>query len=325
MRTTPDAAHRRLSENLDQPSFGRVELARELIRCGAAHAVVIADLGREAGAPVTRSLVAQASEPAVLTKLLHLLARGPLPDLSRPDPRTLEAPSPLIRKAPGPLALPETLVGPETRYLRADEIEVHTYLGIFARPGTSGLGRAWRAVLADLAPRIGERLDETQVPDAHVSGALAADANGQILAADEAASRWLAEEERAQRLPTLLRIAREGDAVDGPLDGARVHLRAARGPLGEAWLGSVTAPARLERALDSLLTPTQRAVAGYAAVGATCAEIAETLGTRVETVRTHVRDIYARLGISTRAELARRWAPLTNGTAEAGGEDRAAA
>ncbi|MEL6188823.1 MAG: helix-turn-helix transcriptional regulator [Myxococcota bacterium] len=313
MRTTPDAAHIQITERLSAPDFGRVELARELVRTGAIEAVAIADLGRAGGDIVTRSLVVQARDQTTVRSLLERLAQGPLPDLSRPDPRTLDGPTSVTRPEQGLVGLDPRRIGPETRLLRATEDEVHTWLALFGRPGGNGISRTWRAMLSDLTPRIGSMLDATRVPFPQVSGPLALDGAGRILAADGETAAWLALEGRAERLPTLLAVGRSDTSVSGPLDGARIRLRAAHGSLGDAWLGTLAAPAPLERAVDALLTPTQRAVAEYAAVGATCAEIAATLGIRVETVRTHVRDIYARLGISTRAELARRWAPLSDG------------
>lgn len=54
----------------------------------------------------------------------------------------------------------------------------------------------------------------------------------------------------------------------------------------------------------AVLTPRQREVARIAAAGVTAAETAAALGLSEETVRTHLRDIYARLDIGTRVELA---------------------
>lgn len=53
------------------------------------------------------------------------------------------------------------------------------------------------------------------------------------------------------------------------------------------------------------LTPRQREVADLLAHGATAPEVARHLGVAVETVRTHVKAIYDKLGIASRAELAR--------------------
>jgi DNA-binding CsgD family transcriptional regulator len=55
------------------------------------------------------------------------------------------------------------------------------------------------------------------------------------------------------------------------------------------------------------LTPRQLELAGLAASGRTRRDIALRLGMTENTVKTHLKDIYARLGISTRAELARLW------------------
>lgn len=56
---------------------------------------------------------------------------------------------------------------------------------------------------------------------------------------------------------------------------------------------------------EDRLTPMQRRVADELVTGCTIAEAAEALGIAPETVRTHLKEVYRRLGISTRAELAR--------------------
>lgn len=222
----------------------------------------------------------------------------------------LDAPATLSRRHSEPLGVDPRLLGPELRYFRADEVHVHTYVGLFGKPGSNGIGRGWRAFFARVTPLLAELVDRERLPFAKVGGSVAVDAGGGVLAADGSVEPWLREGNRAHRLGRLLDVGRADDAVDGPLDGARVRLRAARGSMGASWLGTIRAAEPLERASDGMLTPTQREVASYAAVGATCAEIARTLGVRKETVRSHVRDIYARLGISSRAELAGRLAGI---------------
>jgi DNA-binding CsgD family transcriptional regulator len=59
----------------------------------------------------------------------------------------------------------------------------------------------------------------------------------------------------------------------------------------------------------SALTPAQRHVASFAIAGATVPEIARHLGRSRETVRTHLREIYRRLDVSNRVELARALEP----------------
>ncbi|MBN8613882.1 MAG: helix-turn-helix transcriptional regulator [Deltaproteobacteria bacterium] len=60
----------------------------------------------------------------------------------------------------------------------------------------------------------------------------------------------------------------------------------------------------VDRALV-LLSPRQRRVAELACLGATNEEMARTLGTKSATIRSHMKEIYRRLDVSTRLELAR--------------------
>jgi DNA-binding NarL/FixJ family response regulator len=57
------------------------------------------------------------------------------------------------------------------------------------------------------------------------------------------------------------------------------------------------------------LTPTERRVAELIAAGVTNRDAAATLFVSVRTIETHVASIYRKLGVRTRAELARRLAP----------------
>ena len=53
------------------------------------------------------------------------------------------------------------------------------------------------------------------------------------------------------------------------------------------------------------LSPRQREVAKLAAAGNTAHAIANQLGVGTETVRSHIKTIYRKLGVETRAELSR--------------------
>lgn len=96
----------------------------------------------------------------------------------------------------------------------------------------------------------------------------------------------------------------------GPQHGTLLHeglqLRARRfdGPV-PTYLVDVGPRVPLQLGADADLTPTQRQVAEYAAVGATVAEIARSLESAQETVRTHLREVYRRLDVANRVELAR--------------------
>ena len=62
---------------------------------------------------------------------------------------------------------------------------------------------------------------------------------------------------------------------------------------------------------SDLLTPREADVLELLQEGATNAQIAHTLSIGIETVRTHARNIYRKLGISSRRELARLARPDT--------------
>ena len=62
------------------------------------------------------------------------------------------------------------------------------------------------------------------------------------------------------------------------------------------------------------LTATERRVADLIAAGATNRDAAAALFVSVRTIETHVASIYRKLGVRTRAELARRLAGLSSPT-----------
>ena len=65
-----------------------------------------------------------------------------------------------------------------------------------------------------------------------------------------------------------------------------------------------------------LLTPREADVLELLQEGMTNAQIAHSLSIGIETVRTHARNIYAKLGISTRRDLARITRPRAHGARE---------
>jgi DNA-binding NarL/FixJ family response regulator len=116
-----------------------------------------------------------------------------------------------------------------------------------------------------------------------------------------ASHRFLSTSEgaRSQRLPGRLRLEL---AVVPPGAGEQQRL------LG--WIVDDEAPVAAKTPAEELLTDRQRAVARAAAAGETVPRIARRLRLRAETVRTHLRDVYRRLGIRDRTELARLVAPI---------------
>ncbi len=61
-------------------------------------------------------------------------------------------------------------------------------------------------------------------------------------------------------------------------------------------------------AVDELLSPRERQIARLAARGGSARQIAARVAVREGTVRVHLRNIYAKLGVRSRAELARLFA-----------------
>lgn len=77
------------------------------------------------------------------------------------------------------------------------------------------------------------------------------------------------------------------------------------GPQGCRVLVTLSSAPTLRDHALSALSPRQREVARYAAVGATASETAAQLGISEHTVRQHLKAVYRVLGVSNRVELAR--------------------
>jgi DNA-binding CsgD family transcriptional regulator len=114
--------------------------------------------------------------------------------------------------------------------------------------------------------------------------------------------------ELARSLLTLGRIERRRKARKQSRDALRRALELATG------IGHRPLLAEIERELPRLaaaragdeLTATERRVADLIAAGATNREAADALFVSVRTIETHVASIYRKLGVRTRAELARK-------------------
>lgn len=133
--------------------------------------------------------------------------------------------------------------------------------------------------------------------------------DGTVDYASEAARWWL--ERRGSRelverwIRRLDRREAEPQHLAGwPLRWVRLH-----GPEGVRYLLHLCAPSPLHVAPVDRLTSAQREVAQLAASGWTVAEMARRTQRAPETVRSHLRAVYRRLRVSSRAELARAlWA-----------------
>ena len=166
---------------------------------------------------------------------------------------------------------------------------------------------------------LGERLSRpTLTGDAHRIDALACAAAGDLAAAAEAARAAVAAHQSSPLRPELARsllvlgqIERRRKARGRSRDAlARAHELAAQ-------MGHRPLLAAIEKELPRVaaersgteLTATERRVADLIAAGATNRDAAAALFVSVRTIETHVASIYRKLGVRTRAELARRHRP----------------
>lgn len=129
--------------------------------------------------------------------------------------------------------------------------------------------------------------------DASVYGALVAGAGGYLLKADAAAGRVV------EALTTL----REGGAPISPTIARRVIEGLRRAPASSAH-GSAPAHGSVADAASglTLLTDREREVIDLFAKGATYDEVGRMLTMSVNTVRHHVRSIYRKLHVCSKAE-----------------------
>ena len=121
--------------------------------------------------------------------------------------------------------------------------------------------------------------------DARVIEALAAGAHGYLVKGDPVAVMQ-------ERLAAVLR----GEPVVSPVIARRVlkeFLEASARPLPEA-------PPRVRDATESHLTQREREVLQQIATGSTVAEVAQQLDVSENTIKTHLKGIYAKLGVRSR-------------------------
>lgn len=137
--------------------------------------------------------------------------------------------------------------------------------------------------------------------------------DGHIELASVPARAWLAKAGMRDRIRAVIRALERGetDAIASialaDLTWSRLH-----GDGEHRYLLHLVPLKALTVDRGARLSPTQRRAAEYLAAGATIVETAQAMGIAPETVRTHVRSVYERLGVASRAELA---TALTRGRA----------
>jgi DNA-binding CsgD family transcriptional regulator len=194
---------------------------------------------------------------------------------------------------------------------RIDHVLAEAYVAV-GRTGDAARISAW---LAELGGRLSR---PALTGDAHRIDALACAAAGDLEAAAEAARAAVAAH---QSSPLRLELARSL-LVLGQIERRRKARGQSRDALVRArelaaQMGHRPLLAAIEKELPRVaaersgteLTATERRVADLIAAGTTNRDAAAALFVSVRTVETHVASIYRKLGVRTRAELARRHHP----------------
>lgn len=136
-------------------------------------------------------------------------------------------------------------------------------------------------------------------------GCIIARSDGAVEFVDDSGRAWL----DTLIPPPLFRTAMNtflGDTkteVAFAMGGADVRATRVHATDSVRWVMRLTPATPLRSAPDATLSPLQRQVAESAAAGMTLPEIAKSLGRSHETIRSHLRQVYGRLGISSRVEL----------------------
>jgi len=165
---------------------------------------------------------------------------------------------------------------------------------------------------------LGERLGRPALTgDAHRIDALICAEAGDLAAAAAAARAAVAAHESSPLRPELARSLLVLGRIERRCRARRQSREAlARARELAAEMGHMPLLAEIEKELPRVaaersgteLTATERRVADLIAVGATNRDAAAALFVSVRTIETHVASIYRKLGVRTRAELARRLA-----------------
>ncbi len=133
------------------------------------------------------------------------------------------------------------------------------------------------------------------------------DGDANVRSASKEGEAWLARAPFRRMLESFVqdfaagRSGRNADALD------RCEARVVRIETqeGARWLACLRRSEMIVRSSEAMLTRQQREVAKFAAAGATASEIASALDRKTATVRAHLREIYRKLGVASRVDLAR--------------------
>lgn len=212
---------------------------------------------------------------------------------------------------------------PSTRYVRqrfglGDQTRLLAYhggrflgwIGAFRNQGAPYFGATDRRRLSSLVKRARALLAAADTLEAEAlpngPAYLVVSAEGQVLHASEGAQPWLQRPQFNEALKVAIRACDRGEGSSASvLDRAAASISRMDGPAGVSYLVCVKRSPSLRLSRVAELSPTQRRVAEYIAAGAQRGEVASALGLGAETVRSHLKAVYERLGVANRLELVR--------------------
>lgn len=306
----PPRLFERLLAALKGATRARCAFAHEIVRCGRrllfaeVQAVGAADFCAVTAALEGASLVAYVSPRAAPD---HEAWPGTLDPIGRFGLTDRDAARPLgawprlwhpgrVRSTIGMTVVHDgVLLGAVTCVRRLDEAP-------FGRPELEGA----RAIVADVQRGFvaAWRRRQRACRAAGSESFLVFDDGGEVISASRRGAPWLREPVVQRRVARIARrVATEGRAHVAFVRRARIRFEPLDGRGGRV-LVIAAEPEHHRPGAREKLTRTQRRVADMAVVGATVREIAAGLDRSPETVRDHLRAIYARLGIGSRVELA---------------------
>lgn len=201
-------------------------------------------------------------------------------------------------------------VGDQVRLLVYHDRHFVGWIGAFRHWGAPLFGPAERRRLNLLVDRIrsglvgAETLEQAHLPSAPAY--LVVRPSGQVEHASPLAQPWLARPDFTRSLSAVISALDAGkDSERYALDQAEAHFNRLDGEEGVRYLVTVRPAERPSLSPVAALSPMQRRIAEYVAAGAQRNEVALALGISAETVRSHLRVVYERLGVANRLELSR--------------------
>jgi DNA-binding CsgD family transcriptional regulator len=141
-------------------------------------------------------------------------------------------------------------------------------------------------------------------------GLLVFDREGEVVLACDSGREWIESAELADRLRAEVRSSEPRQVFS--TGGAMVRITPMSGRHG-ALLSVELSPVEAWQIPEIFrMSPQQRRVAEFAAFGATMTEIARHLGISPWTARSHLKAVYAQLGVASRLELANHLQSFAN-------------